>query len=109
MGSGTYPSNVNILDIPGEAPLGLVESQAKSQIESLDGELVDSGRVDLPVGEALRMEYGLGVALPDGSTLPSKGVQYYIPLDGRTYIVTISSARDVADLADAMAETFRVT
>jgi hypothetical protein len=104
-----YPSNLNILDVPGEAPLGLVETQAEAQIESLNGALVSSDRVDLPVGEALRIEYTLDVALPDGSTLPSQGVQYFIPIDGRSYVITVSADDAVADLADAMVDTFRVT
>ena len=73
----TFSSNVSIIDLPGEAPLGLVEDQARQQIEALGGAVVDSGSVDAPTGKATRLEYTLDVALPDGSTAPASGVQFY--------------------------------
>ncbi|MET0902061.1 MAG: hypothetical protein ABWZ52_02375 [Acidimicrobiales bacterium] len=103
-----FASNVNILDAPGEAPLDDVEGQVEGQLSSLGAEIVSVERVDLPVGESVRVGYVLDVALPDGGTIPANGVQYYVPFDGRTYIITISSDEDIAELADVMAETFRV-
>jgi len=50
----------------------------------------------------------VAVALPDGSSVPAEGVQYYIPIDGRTYIVTVSTGSGAADLADVMIDTFSV-
>ena len=87
-----FASNLSVISIPGEAPLGLVEEQARTQIESLGGEVVDSGPVDIPTGKATRVEYTLDVAVPGGSSTPTSGVQYYGPFDGRTYLVTITAA-----------------
>ncbi len=104
-----FSSNLNILDLPGEAPLGAIEGQATSQLATLGGEVIDSGLVDVAAGEALRIEYTLGVTLPDGSVQPAEGVQFYLPVDGRTYIITISTGTGAAALADEMIDTFRVT
>jgi hypothetical protein len=104
----TFASNVSVIDLPGEAPLGVAEDQARQQIESLGGEVLESGTVEVPLGEAVRLAYTLDVVLPDGSSAPAGGVQLYLPFDGRTYIVTITSDKNVAELADQMLETFRV-
>jgi len=103
-----FADNVNVVEIPGEAPLEEIEGPATQQLSSLGGEVLDSGIVDVGPGEALRIEYTLAVALPDGSSVPAEGVQYYIPIDGSTYIVTVSTGSAVADLADVMIETFSV-
>jgi hypothetical protein len=103
-----FASNVNIVDAPGEAPLGLLETQIETQIESLGGTLAALDRVDLPAGEAVRVEYALDIALPGGGSTAAQGVQFYVPLDGRTYVITITADDDVAGLADRMIETFRV-
>ena len=104
-----FSSNVNILNAPGEAPLGVVEDQVGSELSSFGAEGLSFDRVDLPAGEALRVEYTLDVALPDGRSLPASGVQYYVPFDGRTYIVTVSTRDQIDELAEIMADTFRVT
>lgn len=103
-----FADNVNVVEIPGEAPLDAIEEPATQQLSSLGGEVIDSGIVELAFGEALRIEYTLAVALPDGSSVPAEGVQYYLPLDGTTYIVTVSTGSGAADLASAMIETFSV-
>jgi hypothetical protein len=101
-----FASNVNVIDIPGEAPLGLVEGQAESELSTLGAELHETGRVDLPIGEALRVEFTLDVATPGGGSVAARGVQFYAPVDGRTYIITISTT-DEGELADRMIDTFR--
>jgi hypothetical protein len=107
-GREAFASNVTIIDVPGEAPLGAIEGQASSELGTLGGEVLDSGLVDLPAGEALRIDYTLEVALPDGSAFPAEGVQLYVPLAGRTYIITVSAGEGAAALADEMIATFRV-
>ena len=103
-----FASNVNVVDAPGEAPLDIVEGQAEVQLESLGAEDVRTSRVELPVGDALRIQYSIDAPLPDGSSVPAEGEQYYIPVDGRTYIVTVSAAEDVGELAPTMLDTFTV-
>ncbi|MEO6317338.1 MAG: hypothetical protein ABIP36_01005 [Acidimicrobiales bacterium] len=103
-----FADNVNVVEIPGEAPLEEIEGPATQQLSSLGGEVLDSGIVDAGPGEALRIEYTIAVALPDGSSVPAEGVQYYIPINGSTYIVTVSTGSAAADLADVMIETFSV-
>ena len=106
--SAGFSANVNIGEFPGEAPLGLLESQATTQIETIGGVVQDSGRVQLPIGEASRIEYTLDVAAVDGSTTTASGVQYYVPSDGHTYVVTITTGDEVTELGATMIETFRV-
>ena len=62
----------------------------------------------IPAGDALRAEYTVEVALPDGGTIPTQGVQYYVVTDDRTYVITFSSANEIGDLATTMIDTFRV-
>jgi hypothetical protein len=107
-GASDFSSNVNVIKVPGEAPLGVVEGQAEQQLGTLGAEVVDSGVVDVALGEALRIEYTIAVAAPDGSSVTAEGVQYYLPHDGSTYIVTVSSGAGAAGIADQMIETFRV-
>jgi hypothetical protein len=109
LSGAAFASNLNIIDVPGEAPLAGIEAEAAAQLESLGGQVLDIGIVDIASGEALRIEYTLAVSLPDGSTQPAAGVQLYVPLDGRTYIITVTTADDAARLADQMIPTFRVT
>jgi hypothetical protein len=102
-----FSSNVNIASFPGEVPLSLLEDQAIAQLEALGGALVSSDSVTVPAGEALRIEYTLAVAAPDGSSIRASGVQFYVVADGRTHVITVTTAEDVGELADAMIDTFR--
>jgi len=103
-----FSSNVNVGDFPGSAPLGLLETEASAQIEKVGGVVQTSGPVDLPLGEAVHVEYTLDVAGPGGDAITANGVQYYLPLEGRTYVVTITSDDPVTELGATMIETFRV-
>lgn len=103
-----FASNVNVIKIPGEAPLGLIKDQAAQQLATLGGEVIETGRVDVAIGEALRIEYTLDVASPDGSSVPARGVQFYVPAGGSTYIVTVTMGSGSAALADQLIETFQV-
>ncbi|MFL6204691.1 MAG: hypothetical protein ACJ739_05020 [Acidimicrobiales bacterium] len=102
-------ANVNIASFPGEAPLSLVEQQAKSQLESLGGTVSRSERVNVPAGEAHRIDYTLDVSGPGGSSVSVAGVQFYVVADGRTHVVTITTPENPGDLVDTMIDTFRVT
>ena len=106
--STTFAANVNIIEVPGEIPLDQTNGEPEAQLETVGAEVVASGLVDLPAGEAYRVEYTLDVAGADGAVVTSAGVQYYLPSQGNTYIITISTLEDDAALADVMAETFRV-
>ena len=102
-----FSSNVNIASFPGEAPLSMLESQATTQLETLDGHVVSSDPVTVPAGDAVRVEYTIPVTVPGGSSVQANGVQFYVVADGRTHVITITTIDDVAELADAMIETFR--
>ena len=52
-----------------------------------------SSKSTIPVGEAVRVEYTLDVASPTAAPIPAEGVQYYVAIDGRTYVITVSSGR----------------
>jgi hypothetical protein len=101
-------ANVNIASFPGEVPLSLVESQAKSQLESLGGTVDSSKRVTVPAGEAHRIDYTIDVSGPGGSSVAVSGVQFYVVADGHTHVVTITLPEDPGDLVDTMIDTFRI-
>jgi hypothetical protein len=100
-----FSSSVNIIEVPLEAPLSEVGGYAELQLQALNGEIVESGQVTIPAGEAVRVAYTIPVTLPDGTSRSVGGVQYYLPTGGHTYIVTITAD---AALADQMIDTFRV-
>ena len=102
-----FSSNVNVASFPGEAPLSLLEEQATAQLEALGGTVVSTEPLRVPAGDALRIEYHLDVAAPDGSSVPADGVQYYVVADGRTHVVTVTTADEVGPLAATMINTFR--
>jgi hypothetical protein len=108
LGADEFASNVNVLKLDGEAPLGAIEGQAEQQLGTLGGEVLDTDVVEVALGEALRIVYTIAVAAPDGSSVNAAGVQYYLPHDGSTYIITVSTGDDAARVADVMIETFRV-
>jgi hypothetical protein len=105
LGESDVGSNINIVEVPVEVPLAQVDDYAGQQIRVVGGEVHQTDVVQLPAGDAVRLEYTIPIALPDGSSSPVDGVQYYVPLDGHTYIVTVTAD---AALADRMIETFRV-
>ena len=106
--SPTGGSNVNIIEAPGEVPLDDLEGEVEAQLGTFGAELVEAGRVTLPAGEAYRVEYTFDVNDPSGEAVAGTGVQYYLPADGHTYIITVSGPSGAAEVADLMAETFRV-
>jgi hypothetical protein len=106
--SADFADNVNVLEAPTEVPLDVLEQQGEQEITSLGGQVESVERVDLPAGEAIRLAYSIEGVAPDGSAFTVRGVQHYVPIDGRTYIITVSSGADPTPLSDPMAETFRV-
>jgi hypothetical protein len=104
-----FAGNANIVRMPFQATLAELNGYAEAQLEPLGAELVSIDRAHLPVGDAVRVSYTLPVALPDGTSVPVHGVQHYVPQDGRTYIITVSTTDDTSDLADQVAATFRVS
>jgi hypothetical protein len=104
----SFASNVNILRFPGEEDLDVLADQAEQEISSLGGKVVSSTVVQLRLGTAARVQYQAAVTRPDGTTLPVRGVQHYVPVDGYTYVVTITSDVDLDALSERMMATFRV-
>ena len=103
-----FADNVNVLAAPAEIPVDVLESQGEQEIEAVGGEVQEVVQVELPAGEAVRMTYTLDGVAPDGTPFTVSGIQHYIPIDGRTYIITVSSDSDPSDIADPMAESFQV-
>jgi hypothetical protein len=106
--SDDFADNVNVLEAPTEVPLDVLEQQGEQEITSLGGEVASVERVGLPAGEAVRLAYSIDGVAPDGSAFTVRGVQHYVPIDGRTYIITVSSGADPSPFSDPMAETFRL-
>jgi hypothetical protein len=101
--------NVNIIEIPTRIELSSMEQQAETELAALGAEVDSIEEAPVPAGDALRAEYTVDVALPDGGSVATHGVQYYVVTEDRTYVVTFSSATDVGDVATTMMETFRVS
>ena len=59
-----------------------MEQQAETELAALGAEIDSIEEAPVPAGDALRAEYTVDVALPDGGTVPTHGVQYYV-VDGR--------------------------
>lgn len=107
--SGTdFANNVNVIETPNEFELDFLERQGRQEIEAVGGVIDQITRVDLPLGEAVRVTYTLDGFLPDGSGFTVEGVQHYVPFDGSTYIITVSAVEDLSDIADPMAASLRV-
>ena len=103
-------SNVNIQRIPGKAPFSVLEVEVPRQLAALGAEGVESAVVDTAAGEALRIEYSLDVALPgQAEAITTYGVQFYVPIDGQTYVVTVSGDEDIRDVGDQMIDTLHTT
>ena len=100
--------NLNVIEIPARIELELMERQAETELSAMGAEIESIEEAPIPAGDALRADYTVDVALPDGDTIATQGVQYYVVTDDRTYVVTFSSANDISDLATTMIDTFRV-
>jgi hypothetical protein len=105
--SGVDADNLNIIEMPVRLTLDVIESQARVELSGVGADVSSMEEVDLPAGDALRAEYTLEVALPEGSTTVV-GVQYYVVTDEHAYVVTFTGPGAV-DLAARMMATFRVS
>ena len=105
-----FAPNINILRSPGEVDLEFAQTTVDSQLEGIGAENITSEIVELPVGEALAIEYDLPLNLADGSTMQVHGVQYQIPTAGSTWAITMTTDDMAAngDQFDQMIETFTV-
>src|SRR5690606_11268266 len=104
---GEFSDNVNILELPASPSLDQIESQAAMGLEQVGGEPDEPERIELDSGEAVRLSYVLSMDAPQGK-VTVQGVQYYIPVDGSTYVLTISALDPPGDIGDEMANSFRV-
>ncbi len=106
--SSTFQENVNVLRVPSEIPLDTLEAQGEQEIAALGGQVDSVDRVVLPAGDAVRLAYSLEGVAPDGRSFSVRGLQHYVPFDGSTYVITVSSDEDPGEVGELMAETFRV-
>lgn len=102
-----FTDNLNILRLPVEAELDQLEREAELGMQALGAEMHSLDRVDLPVGEAIRVSYTAEFQSPEGP-FSVEGVQLYVPVEGATFVLTISAVEDPSELADEMAQTFEV-
>lgn len=103
-----FTDNLNILRLPVSAELDQLEREAELGIQALGAEMHSLDRVTLPMGEAIRVRYTAEFQSPDGP-FSVEGVQLYVPVDGDTFVLTVSAVADPGSLADQMAETFDAT
>jgi|GEM_PF-6318565 len=102
-----FTDNLNILELPVRAELDQLEREAQLGMDALGAEMRSLDRVELPAGDAIRVRYSAEFQSPEGP-FTVEGVQFYIPVDGATYVLTISTVADPDDLADDMAASFEV-
>lgn len=102
-----FTDNLNILRLPVEAELDQLEREAELGMQALGAEMHSLDRVELPMGEAIRVSYTAEFQSPEGP-FSVEGVQLYVPVEGATFVLTISAVEDPGDLADEMAQTFEV-
>jgi hypothetical protein len=92
--------SVNVLTIPGELPLDQMDDVIAG-VESSGIEVKETAPIDHPLGPAFRISYGLKVA-----GLALEGVQVWVPVDGVTYVVTVTAS--TPQVADQILQSFRV-
>ncbi|MGH9186101.1 MAG: hypothetical protein ACRD0U_09855 [Acidimicrobiales bacterium] len=109
--SGFKPT-MNLLRFAG-GPGDLTEAEATvaTALESIGARLIATDMVELPAGEALRVESAMALANEDGPSEEMQTVQYIIPVDGSTWVVNLSSGDLTTDGStfDQIIETFRVS
>lgn len=101
-----FTDNVNILAMPIPATMDDLEREADLGMAQLGADVDSIEPVDLPVGEALRVRYSLTFQGPEGP-VTIQGVQFFIPQDRTTYVMTVSASADPGEVADGMASSFR--
>ncbi|MGV3759486.1 MAG: hypothetical protein ACO1PW_08085 [Actinomycetota bacterium] len=102
-----FTDNLNILELPVSAELDELEREAELGMQAMNADLLSLDRVELPVGEAVRVRYSAEFQSPDGP-FTVEGVQFYVPLEGVTYVLTVSTSTDPDAIADDMATSFEV-
>jgi hypothetical protein len=98
MSGDTRGYNVSVLTTPQTSPADVIAEVLPDALESTGIVVRESGVVDLPAGEAVR----LVLSSVGGTELDA--VQYYVPGDDVTYVVTVTGD---AGLGDGMMQTFR--
>ncbi len=106
----SFADNVNVVEVPGAVPsVSELEGQAETIVDSFGGELVGTETVQLPAGEALRVEYTLDLNAADGTRTTAQGFQYYVLGEENAYVLTVTLAEDSdPSIADDIAETFAI-
>lgn len=102
-----FTDNINILAMPIPATMSQLEQEARLGMDQLGADVISIDQVELPVGPAVRVEYTLDLQGPDGPATV-EGIQFFVPQDRMTYVITVSTQADPGAVADDMAETFRV-
>jgi hypothetical protein len=108
-----FVTNANVLVIPtGGVSLDLIEPTVVSQLETtlpdIDGE-IETERVTLPAGEALRISYVLGLS-PNGSDVDVAIHQFLVVGDTNGVYLTVSGppGDELADDALGIAQTLEL-
>jgi hypothetical protein len=90
----------------------MLESMLAAQYEALNAEVEDTAFVELPVGEAIRVQVAMSINLPGGSENLLHQIQYILTQDTSMYVLTFSveAAQFEAYLPtfDAIAESFGI-
>ena len=91
--------NVNIITQPASSmDLSVVESAVKAQLGTISGVgSINSEMVTIPAGQALKLDYTLGVPGANGATTDVHTIQYYIQLPTATLIASFTSEPGATD------------
>ncbi len=93
--------NVNVIGIPMELPLDELDDTFFAMLEEEGMDVLDRTRIDHPLGPAMRITMAMRVG-----DLEFEAVQLYLPVDGDTYVITVTAA-DPA-VADQIVDSFRI-
>jgi hypothetical protein len=102
------PTSFSVIKGPVASSAEAIEGIAEEQLEAQGAENVSTEILDLPAGEAVRVQYDLTINGPGGEAVVIYGIQYAVPRSDATWTFTFSTTDPEADeaTADAIMESF---
>jgi len=95
-------NNVGVLSMPMVAPLESMLDELAAELDANGMRVNETSVVDHPLGRAVMASYRMDI---DGMDVD--GWQYYLPVDGDTYIITVTGPSGA--VADQIFQSFRTT
>ncbi|MGH9187707.1 MAG: hypothetical protein ACRD0U_18150, partial [Acidimicrobiales bacterium] len=106
-----FADNVNVIQQPalGDPTSPALERQLVAGFESLGATVLNTEVIDLPVNEALRIDYRLPLNLPDGTAIEASGRAVGLRAGQHAWNITFTTGPGTGDEDfDVMLDSFRV-